>query len=699
MARNGHVSRPHRLRRSSAVAGTVPRAPSTLMIRSPQDVTLPRRRSAVVILLLLTALATLATTRSAAVQAGDTVLGITQPDWVVGLPAAACATGSTNTNCHFSSPAIADIDGDGLRDVVAATNNGHIVVVRHDGTVLWNVDTSPAFDMAPHTQIIRSSPSIADLDGDGHVEIVVGTGSTTNTTCVKGGVIVLSHTGAVMPGWPQLGDDVGGAGGCPDGFASTPALGDLDNDGDREIVVGGFDKTLRAWHHDGTSLPGFPIDSYHYQFKGWANLQGRLADTIWASPALADIDGDGYLDIVINTDEGNYASYGDWECPYQLPPGWPSGYCGGSTYVVNRFGELLPGFPRFVHETMQSSPAVTDLDGDGSAEIITGTGTFYYRNSPDQPLDGARVFVYTSSGADAPGWAGGKSVNAPTPSSPAVGDIDGDGDPEVVIATLTGKLYAWHHGGAPVAGFPVQPVSHFGTYVGSHDVGEAVILADSDGDGAMEILLKLGWGIVIIDGSGAQLTSRTFPGNTLPIYTTNGSIINTPAIGDLDNDGQLEVVAMNSELTVWQLGDSTPRTSWPMFRQTADRSGAAGVLAPQLALTIDELTLLHDVDWVTAPVLSFTMSVRGGDFNWQISAPDAVTVTPAAGAATQPDVDLALTVDATGLPIGQHALGDLVFAVEVVPEIGDSAVLPQTVPLTVIVGDLFAAHLPLATGP
>ncbi|MFW5942852.1 MAG: FG-GAP repeat domain-containing protein, partial [Chloroflexota bacterium] len=143
--------------------------------------------------------------------------GIQPHEWTRDLPNDSCPWANSNGNCHNSSPTLADINGDGRPDVVLATNNGHVVAVRHDGQVLWDRDIAPAFGMSGGTHEISSSPAVGDLDGDGNPEIVVGTGSIINSTCTQGGMIVLDHNGRVKSGWPYLASDDGTApSGCRD---------------------------------------------------------------------------------------------------------------------------------------------------------------------------------------------------------------------------------------------------------------------------------------------------------------------------------------------------------------------------------------------------------------------------------------------------------------------------------------------------
>ena len=321
-------------------------------------------------------------------------------------------------------------------------------------------------------------------------------------------MIVLDRTGKVRPGWPQLADDWIAPMGCPDTIFSTPAIGDLDNDGKKEIVAGGFNFRLYAWRADGSLLPGFPPDSaLAARFPNEWELKTRLADSIWSSPTLADLNRDGYLEIILSTDEGNRPP--GWSCPYPLPDGWRPDYCGGSLYVLDRFGRILPGFPKYILESMASSPAVVDLDGDGWLDIVVGTGTFYYDQSPDHATYGFRVYAWDHNGNDLRGWEGGKAVGGPTPASPAIGDLDGDGKMEVVIATYNPerKVYAWHANGQLMSGFPMQPVTERGTTLASFDVPASFVLADYNGDARMDIFLSEAWTVAVVNGAGQQITA------------------------------------------------------------------------------------------------------------------------------------------------------------------------------------------------
>ena len=658
----------------------------------------PRARTAGLLVLgLLAFLVSLAGAQEAPHAATSQVT----PKWSVALPAGSCPWSASERNCHTSSPAVGDVNRDGRLDVVVATNNGHVVAFSN-GAILWDRDVSGMFGMGANSQSIGASPALADLDGNGTVEVVIATGGGMTTGCKPGGVLVLDDGGRPHSNWPRLADNEDDDnGGCPDAFFSTPALGDLDGNGDLEIVIGGFDTRIYAYHHNGQPVAGFPAASALYFRTGWEDLRARLTDSIWGSPALADMNGDGRPEIVIGTDEGNLddSHPGDangWTCPYRLPAGWEEGYCGGALYGLTGGGALLPGFPQYRLETFQSTPALVDVTGDGRPEIFIGTGTFYHNNSPDKPDAGNRLYAFDSQGRELPGWGGGQPTGDLVPGSPAVGDIAGDAGLEIVVTTLNGHLHAWHSNGTRVSGFPMTPRGPFGD-TDKQDVGKGVMLGDYDGDGKMEIFMTIGWTIGVIDGNGQMLTRTNSGDPSRPFYYADGLLLNNPALGDVDGDGQLELVAHNSRLFVWDLPGGAVKADWPMFKRNPARTSAA-LVVPALTLNPAEIVLGYapGLDREMRAVL--TLNVPGATYNWRLTANSGALTFPQASGTASGTTQVTVVVRlASGLGQGTHNLGAVTVEVSGATEIRNSRV---SVPVSVrVVKGEPRARLPFVVAP
>lgn len=403
--------------------------------------------------------------------------------FVLGVPLSRLAGWPVATgNVIYSSPSVADLDGDGTKDIVLGNHNGRVFAWKADGSLLpgW-----PAFVGTRTT----SKPAICDINVDGSPEIIV--------TSQEGKIHVLRADGTRLPGWPQA---VGGM------VVSSVALGDMDDDGVVEIVCGAKDGKVYAWNEDASPVPGWPVE-----------IGGR---EIWMSPAIADCDGDYAPEVVI----GGY---------------------GGKLYIFEGDGAVLKGWPvLFGWGCGSGSPAIADLDGDGSLEIAV-SGLF--SNS---------IYVVGADGSVKGGWPRW-AYNCTSLSSPVVADIDNDGLPEVAVSTSCGTIVAWDANGSKcdaIKAAASDPIEYC-----------EPVFADLDGDGDVE-------GLFGTSGSGQN---HVYAFDNEGVVTgfpveVSGGVWATPCVDDLDGDGYAEIILATTagEAYVWRfMGAKTAgRTEWSQSR-------------------------------------------------------------------------------------------------------------------------------------
>ena len=352
-----------------------------------------------------------------------------------------------------SSPAVIDIDGDGSTEVIYGEYEGLLHMVDEMGNEQQGFPVDLEDD-------IWGSPAVADLEGDGDMEIVIGSKDEH--------LLIINSDGTIQADYN-----------AHQYIMATPALGDIDGDGDLEVVFGGYSSPgkLFAVNPDGSAVSGFPIE---------------LGEKIQRGVALADFSGDGLVDIVVGTDdEMIHVIYGD--------------------------GTEAPGFPFEADNDFRTAPSVIDINGekvilagsrddnfyginsDGSLRFVVETGADVSTSAGFGPtLSGVGIFFGSDdgyvygvdlNGNALSGWP--QYVEDDVICSPAVVDLDGDGEVEIVTAVDGPELYAFHLDGSFYHHFPM----HYGDF--PFKGSPAVV--DLDGDGDLEIMIGTARSIVSVD--------------------------------------------------------------------------------------------------------------------------------------------------------------------------------------------------------
>lgn len=424
-----------------------------------------------------------------------------------------------------SCPIIFDIDEDGENEIIQGCyqNPGGGGL-----THIWNEDATnvPGWPRSMAGDPSCSTSTIGDVDGDGDWEVV-------STTYYAGQIWVWHWNGTMMSGsWPiNFGYFI----------RANPLLADIDGDGDGEIIVTAADPDniydgVHCFQHDGTL-------EWHAFIE---NCQGPVA--------AADVDGDGNVEIAVAAWTETFILDYDGTILDSIAGGSHKGAVIGDLTGDGDL-EIMGSTPTTVRALEFDGTSISvvwntatgvsfggygqtscgDLTGDGNLEV-------FYVNGPNN-----RLYGYDAAGNPLTGLGFPKDLALGAPSAtdpqsaPSIGDIDGDGDKEIMCGSTSnstgapGLIFAWHHDGSPVSGYPFDPD----------------------------------------------------PTPTDP----ETEVICTPTMTDLDSDGDIEIMCGINKVNqfyVWDFNDTydADNIEWGLFRHDDQCSGLA-----KQAPTLDHISL------------------------------------------------------------------------------------------------------------
>jgi len=363
-----------------------------------------------------------------------------------------------------SKSVLGDLDNDGDKEAIFTDERGKVRAYNQDGTLYWEYQ-KPSFDEL-------SSPALMDIDADGTLEVIFGSRF--------GEITALDHQGNLLwvdellendPSTPLIGDVnddgvedivvttysyfnerfeisvyrsngtrlyepilINSNGFFIFNYDSAFALADLDNDGDLEIIVGLPDGTLRVWHHDGELMWEEQISLSYQPY----------------SPVVGDIDNDGDLEIVFSTERFFYIFDHEGNMTYLSP------------LSTSFYGPKV---------------GLYDITGDNNLEIFV-------------PSNG-KIKVYQHDGTQILLDSLFSIENEDFIGAPAIGDLDSNGLVDIVITSDESRIYAWEIEDSVISQVPTWPErnkdnSNTGCYE-CDLIPQCSDELDNDGDGLVDL--------------------------------------------------------------------------------------------------------------------------------------------------------------------------------------------------------------------
>lgn len=389
-------------------------------------------------------------------------------DGLTPMPGFPLSFSSNTTYKPMRGLALADLNNDGADEIILC-HNEEINVIDGQGNVLWTQTLAGGMAQYP--------AAVADIDGDGTLEIVVLTAYGN----ARGGFNVFSNTGEVLFSTVTNNNPL----------ICAPVMADLNNDGTLEIIFCGRGKAsasisagIHAWNLQGEELDGFPFE---------------LPSTPAFTPTLADIDNDGFLEMFVSTTS--------------------------ALICVSHTGEEMYRVEsNEAYKYSYQSPLVVDFEGDGNWNLVGAC----HGDNPNHYVRNAMTGDYRS------GWP--KPVNYWTYSAPTVAK---NADEYAIFMGVSGEgnvFYQYDMNGNVAPGFPLNLTSGIEGFIS---------IADIDGDGENEIITDFN----LMDGNEGYIRAWEMDGTEVtdgfPLRPQGLTYMNGANFGDIDGDGQLEIVTLS----------------------------------------------------------------------------------------------------------------------------------------------------------
>ncbi len=465
----------------------------------------------------------------------------------------------------LGSPATADLDGDGITEIIAA--RGNLVLG-------WHLDDTVVFSVQSDGGRFWASPVVGDLDPlRSGLEVAAASGEK---------LYVWDSSGTLLPGFPVTWLDELRA------FAAD----DIDGDGAIELVVvstqnlqaNGQRDIIMAFEMNGSAVVGFPPNTTGAAgCDDRCNVYGGYDQTL----ALGDVDGDGISDILAPHDNAYMSLHKGTGWMFDSNPVFvnPTKFAG--IRFLFSWASAVQGWPNSGDENQAhfstSAPAIADLDGDGVNELIV-LGSVQDADQTDR-YRGVALWVVHNDGTRFTGWEtpyhasvylsglwdlGSNIVGATN--QVTVAEIDaGYAGPEMIFAGFDGKIHVVSSGRQTVWSY---------TYTTDGNVlTGGVAVADLSGDGDPEVIFNSyslddnKSHLFVLGSDGSQQHKLSLPDRgAMPV----------PTVADVNGNGNLEIIVSLKDavdhvrqVLVYTVPGSGDRCLlWPTGRANYLRTGA-----------------------------------------------------------------------------------------------------------------------------
>jgi len=448
----------------------------------------------------------------------------------------------------FSQPRLADLDGDGDQDLILGSISGRPGYFENIGS-----SASPHFQTGPElfasVEVLDCEVGVCtDLDADGDLDFITG-----------------GYTGL------QLYDNVGDSQSpvfekIPDFFADlsvgsnpVPSLADLDGDGDQDLVVGYSESgAVRYYQNLGTAQQAIFLES---ESETWFDVG------LYAYPWLSDLDHDGDFDLLVGRDGYNFYFYRNTG--------------NTATWTWTAASSLFAGLGQ---DTYWNSPCLADLTGDGLQELIFGTAA------------GPLHYAVNTGTAAVPEWTANSSLfggvlDVGGASNPVFFDWDSDGDLDLFSGSALGSIKYYENTGnvwGPAWTPDNAPFSNI-----DHSLYSAVAVGDLDADGLPDLVVGDLSGNLFFHhntGTGFSYQADMFTGINLGGWSS-------PRLYDLDYDQDLDLVIgrENGTISYYENTGNATVAHW-----TADELLFSGIdVGNNAVISLGDVNLDRNLDLIT----------------------------------------------------------------------------------------------------